>query len=98
MRTYGNAILNYYDASVKWFPAQQTDKPDRVTIKSEVTPKGESRPVAIIYSLRNNNGWKVYDMNISGVSLVTSYRGSYATEIKKNGLDALLAKLEEQAK
>jgi len=37
--------------------------------------------------------WKVVDVAIDGVSLVSTYRGSFASEIRKNGMDALITKL-----
>jgi phospholipid transport system substrate-binding protein len=41
-------------------------------------------------------GWKVYDVSIEGVSMVTTYRTSFAAEIKQKGLDGLIASLAER--
>ena len=38
--------------------------------------------------------WKVYDVLIGNISLITSFRGQFNEEIKKNGIDGLIAKLE----
>jgi phospholipid transport system substrate-binding protein len=43
-----------------------------------------------------NKGWKVYDVSIEGVSMVTTYRTSFAAEIKQKGLDGLIASLTER--
>jgi phospholipid transport system substrate-binding protein len=40
--------------------------------------------------------WKVVDLVVDGVSLVSTYRGSFASEIKKNGLEALIGKLSQR--
>jgi phospholipid transport system substrate-binding protein len=46
------------------------------------------------YSLaREEDAWKVYDIVIEGVSLVTNYRGQFSQEVRKNGLDSLIVKL-----
>ena len=37
--------------------------------------------------------WKVYDIVIEGVSLVTNYRGQFSQEVRQNGLDSLIKKL-----
>ena len=41
----------------------------------------------------NGDAWKVYDVTIEGVSLVTNYRSVYATKIRDKGLDALIAEI-----
>jgi phospholipid transport system substrate-binding protein len=48
-------------------------------------------PVSIVYSLHHTKqGWKVYDVAVEGVSLVTNYRSSFASTIRKDGLDQLI--------
>ncbi len=44
----------------------------------------------------NPEGWKVYDVTVDGVSLVTNYRGTFASQIRTNGLDAVIADLEQR--
>jgi phospholipid transport system substrate-binding protein len=44
------------------------------------------------------NGWKVYDIVIEGVSLVTNYRSQFSNEIRQNGIDSLNKKLAEKNK
>jgi phospholipid transport system substrate-binding protein len=43
-----------------------------------------------------DNEWKVYDLSIDGVSLVTSYRGTFAQEIRKGGMEGLLKLLKDK--
>jgi phospholipid transport system substrate-binding protein len=57
--------------------------------------KGGSRPpVAIDYRMQNTGGWKVYDVVVEGVSLVTTYRGEFNEEVRKSGVDGLIKTLE----
>jgi phospholipid transport system substrate-binding protein len=42
------------------------------------------------------NGWKVYDVVIDGVSLVTTYRGSFGDIIQKSGIDGLVKTLQDR--
>ena len=71
-------------------PAQQND----VTVKTLVKEPGK-QPVAIDYKLANTSGaWKVYDVSVENLSLVTNYRGSFAGEISRSGIDGLIKSLD----
>jgi phospholipid transport system substrate-binding protein len=41
-------------------------------------------------------GWKVYDVVIDGVSLVTTYRGSFSDQIRQAGIDGLVKTLTDR--
>lgn len=43
-----------------------------------------------------NEVWKVYDVTVEGVSLVTNYRDTFASQIRNNGLDAVIADLQQR--
>lgn len=98
LNTYGNALLQYSDETIEWQGAEYGDKPGRAVVASQVKAAG-SDPVPIVYRTRQtDSGWKVYDIAVDNISLITNYRGTYASEIRRNGLEALIAKLEEQTK
>ena len=60
-----------------------------------IQPGGPSIPMA--YRMRiKNNAWKVYDIKIDGISLVTSYRGTFTQEVRKSGIDGLLKYLQDK--
>ena len=55
--------------------------------------------IPVSYKMRfKGNAWKVYDISIDGVSLVTSYRGTFAQEIRKGGMEGLLLMLHDRNK
>jgi phospholipid transport system substrate-binding protein len=92
VRTYGSSLLNYTDASIRVLPMPPVSGDD-VTVRSQVE-RGDGPPIPINYSMhRKNDVWKVYDVSVDGVSLVTTYRGSFADEIRQDGIDGLIAKL-----
>lgn len=96
IKTYSTALLQYGDQDIAWGDARYGEKPDRAQVISRITVPGES-PVEMEYRLRQrDDGWKVYDVAVDQISLVTNYRGTYASEIRRNGLDSLIAKLEDQ--
>ena len=54
-------------------------------------------PIAMDYDMEKTPaGWKVYDIKVAGVSLVTTYRDSFAERIRDDGVDGLIKALEEK--
>lgn len=92
VRTYSTALLNYKDQQIVYLPVQRKPADDEVLVKTEVKQSGGQPNIPIHYSFyRNKDGaWKVYDVTIEGVSLVTNYRSVYATKIRDKGMDALI--------
>ena len=90
IRTYSKSLLEFRDQQINYFPVKLADDAYKASVKAEVIqPNGPSIPMA--YRVRiKNNAWKVYDIKIDGISLVTSYRGTFTQEIRKSGIDGLL--------
>jgi phospholipid transport system substrate-binding protein len=56
-----------------------------------------TEPVTLDYSMEKTpNGWKVYDVAVGGVSLVTTYRDTFANEVRNVGVDGLIKALAEK--
>ena len=67
-----------------------------VSVKTLILQPG-GQPIAVDYSLvKGSAGWKVYDIVIENVSLVTNYRSQFSNEIRQNGLDSLNKKLTDK--
>ena len=96
IRTYGKSLSEFSDQTINYFPVKLAAGEDKVVVKSEVLQSGgPSIPVAYRMRLKDNE-WKVYDLSIDGVSLVTSYRGTFAQEIRKGGMEGLLKLLKDK--
>lgn len=55
------------------------------------------KEIPVIYKARlKDDGWYVYDVVIEGVSMISNYRSSYQEIAKREGIDGLIAKLEEK--
>lgn len=94
VRTYSNALTAYKNQTVSYKPFRMQPADTDVTVRTQVIQPG-SEPVSIDYSLEKGaNGWKVYDVVVGGVSLVTNYRDSFAAEVRKNGIDGLIKSLQ----
>jgi phospholipid transport system substrate-binding protein len=93
VRTYSSSLLEFSNQAVEFKP--MTIKPDDtdVTVHSEIRQPG-GQPIPIDYSMyKTAFGWKVYDVAIDSVSLVTNYRASFSSTIRQSGIDGLIATL-----
>ena len=70
---------------------------DDVQVQSEIKLPGGAPPVNVDYSMyKADSDWKVYDVMVDGVSLVTTYRSTFAEEIRQNGIDGLIKSLRDK--
>lgn len=96
VRTYSNSLSAYKNQTIDYRPLKLQSGATDVTVKTVVNQPG-GQPIPIDYSLeKTSNAWKVYDVAVDGVSLVTNYRGSFGTEIKNNGIDGLIKTLSDK--
>jgi phospholipid transport system substrate-binding protein len=91
-RTYATALAAYSDQEINYLP-DRNDDPNDVLVRTEIVQNG-GPSIPVHYRLyRNNETWKIYDVIIDGISLVTTYRSSFASEIRRAGLDSLIDNL-----
>ena len=96
VRTYSSALLEYTDQQLIYLPMEGTVDDGEVTVRTEIEQEG-GFPIPINYVLRRgDDGWKVYDISVDDVSLVTNYRSSFARAIKKDGVDGLIKTLRDR--
>lgn len=96
VRTYSNSLSAYKNQTIDYKPLKLQSGATDVTVKTVVSQPG-GQPIPIDYSLeKTGNAWKVYDVAVDGVSLVTNYRGSFGAEIKNNGIDGLIKTLSDK--
>lgn len=96
IRTYSKSISQYPDSKIEYLSNRDTSDGRFATVHTRVMPPGHE-PITVDYSLfKTNNGWKIYDLTISGLSLVQSYRSTFSEEIQQTSLDALIKRLTQQ--
>ena len=94
VRTYSNALTAYKNQSVEFKPFRMQAGETDVVVRSQVVQPG-AKPVTIDYNLEKTpEGWKVYDVVVGGVSLVTNYRSTFAQEVRSGGIDGLIRSLQ----
>jgi phospholipid transport system substrate-binding protein len=98
IRTYATALSKYKDQAIEYKPMRMSDTDTVAAVKTLVIqPAGQ--PIAVDYTLeKTGDSWKVFDIVIEGVSLVTNYRSQFAQEIRQNGMDSLIKKLVDKNK
>jgi phospholipid transport system substrate-binding protein len=90
IRTYGKSLSEFSDQKINYFPVRMKQGDKKVVVKSEVLQSG-GPAIPVSYRMRiKDDAWLVYDLSIDGVSLVTSYRGTFDQEVRKGGIDGLL--------
>lgn len=96
LQNYGEALLEFTPDRLKILPFQGDAKAKSVTVRSEIRRDNGQR-VPVNYSLRQTpQGWKAYDVQIEGISYIKSFRTDFGAEIEQKGLDAVIARLEQQ--
>jgi len=98
VRTYSTAFREYSDQKIQFFDERAAqDDPTRVEIKSLIEQDNGQKAIPVNYRLINKGGdWKVYDLNVDGVSLVSNFREQFSAQINNQGLDALIADIAQR--
>jgi phospholipid transport system substrate-binding protein len=96
IRTYSRALLDYNNQEIVYLPMEISSETGNVKVKSEIEQAG-GFPIPLSYSLRQGDqGWKVFDISIDEVSLVSNYSSSFARQIRKHGIDGLIKTLRDR--
>jgi len=94
VRTYSKSLTEYAGEQIKYLPYQPPAEGKRTVKVKTVINQSSGSAIPIDYSLRiKNDIWKVYDIKIDGISLVTNYRNSFASDINRVGIEGLIEKL-----
>lgn len=98
MYTYSGAISQIRDQKLEYRPMRADPADTEVVVNTQVIqPRGE--PIQLSYRLaKSPAGWKIYDVNVLGAWLVETYKGSFAAEIGKSGIDGLIKTLSDKNK
>ena len=93
VRTYSASLSSVADYRVEFKPFKLAPGASDVTVNTEVSKPG-APPIPIDYRMEKKDaGWKVYEVLVDNVSMVTVYRNSFNSEVRKGGVEGLLAAL-----
>lgn len=90
VRTYSNALSLYRDQVIDFKPLRARPEDTEVTVRSEIRQRGQ-QPLALDYDMEKTaQGWKVFDVKVGGVSLISTYREDFAGQVRDAGIDGLI--------
>ena len=93
VRTYSTTLTNYRDQPIEYNPLRLAPGETAVTVKSVVQQPGAER-MTIYYDMeKTTTGWKVFDIKIAGISLITTYQSTFAQTIRDDGVNGLIKSL-----
>lgn len=95
LNTYTSALTEYSGETIEFEPYKAIDKENFAVVRSTFNQSGGS-DVPVLYKLREKDGWRIYDVEVNSVSLVTSYRTAFSNEVSNGGIEGLLATLKDR--
>jgi phospholipid transport system substrate-binding protein len=94
--TYSGAITQVKDQKLEFKPLRASPDDTDVEVRSQVV-QARGEPIQLNYRLaKTDSGWKIYDVNVLGAWLVETYKGNFAAEINKGGIDGLIKALSDR--
>lgn len=96
VRTYTTSLDEYQDEKLEFLPLWPSPHDERVTVRSRVL-RGDGPPIAVNYGMRYNDGeWKVYDIVVEDISLVTTYQSQFGSTVQRDGIAGLIEELKRK--
>jgi phospholipid transport system substrate-binding protein len=93
VRTYSTALSSYRDQAIEFKPLRLASGDNEVTVKSVMKQSGTA-PVTMDYDMEKSAaGWKAHDIKIDGISMISTYRETFAGKIRDGGVDGLIKSL-----
>lgn len=96
VRSYSTALSTYRDQVIEFKPLRIAPDVTEVTVRSDVRQPGRERTTIDYDMEKTPAGWKVYDVKIGGASLVTTYRETFADQVRDGGVDGLIKSLSDR--
>lgn len=99
VRTFANAFVGIKkDQTMEYKPFKMNPDDQSVVVKTLIIKPG-AKPIDVNFSLEKMpESWKVYDVTMAGVSMITNYRSAFTQEIGTNGIDGLIKLLADKNK
>jgi len=106
LRFYSSALSEYLSGNdkainenlIRYFPIALKEGDKSLTIRAEIQVES-GQPIPMRYRMHlTKKGWKIYDVSVEGISMITTYKNNFATQFKTQGIDAMIATLEEKNK
>ena len=91
---YAAALEKYDDDKINFYPLRDGYQQYRLLTMNSVVERRDGNKINVSYNLmREGNVWRIYDFNIEGISMVSSYRSQFSNVLYQAGVGALIDKL-----
>lgn len=99
IRTFANAFVGIKkEQRMEYKPFKMNPDDQTVVVKTLIIKPG-AKPLDVNFSVeKTNDGWKVFDVTLAGVSMITNYRDAFTQEIHTHGIDGLIKMLSDKNK
>lgn len=95
VRTYSKALTEYKNQTIAYKPFSLKSGEADVKVRTEIRQPSGGKPIELDYYLeKKGSDWKVYDIEVGGISLVMNYRDTFASEVSSGGIDGLVKALQ----
>ena len=96
VRTYSSALGKFKGQTLEFDPQRKSEDQRKAIVRSRLLHPGAEAITVDYKMIASTSGWKVYDVSVDGVSLVTTYRDAFAEEARANGVDGLIRMLTDK--
>ena len=96
VRTYASALGKFKGQTLEFDPQRKSEDQRKAIVRSRLLQPGVEAITVDYKMVAASSGWKVYDVSVDGVSLVTTYRDAFAEEARANGVDGLIRMLTDK--
>lgn len=97
LRQYADGVLEFEPDRIEVLPFRGDDTQRRTTVRTMVMLDDGQR-VPVNYGLvKRDEGWRMFDVTIEGVSYVRNFRAELDSEIRGSSLDRVIARFEREA-
>lgn len=93
-RSFTDKLHLYKNETMKVLGGQKT-KANRYNLKTSIILDGKIHYITFKFH-EFNQDWKIYDVDILGISVIQTYRSQFADIISQEGFEKLLQKLESE--
>ncbi len=94
-RVYSMQAPKYIDVKVDYLPVQTSDGGLKAVVPTRVI-QSDGRIAKLSYRLHHKDGvWRLYDLAVDGISLLTTFRSAIESEIQRHGIDGVIAQIKD---
>ena len=89
-RTYSQALGSLAEANIVYGKAKVSRSGKNTVIPTRVTAAAGSQMTMKYYLYKRNDAWRLYDISVSGVRMLPTYKATFKDRMRRSGMDGLI--------